>query len=54
MGCLAAFVAFAGCRRQEEGASPQSLKTITTKSGIEMVLIPAGSFQMGSDGVHAR
>ncbi|MGE5296347.1 MAG: SUMF1/EgtB/PvdO family nonheme iron enzyme, partial [Solirubrobacterales bacterium] len=49
LGCLTAFVVFAGCRRQEEGASPQSTKTVTTKTGIEMVLIPAGTFQMGSD-----
>jgi acetoin utilization deacetylase AcuC-like enzyme/formylglycine-generating enzyme required for sulfatase activity len=49
LGCLTAFIVLAGCRRQEEGGSPQSSKPITTKSGIEMVLIPAGTFQMGSD-----
>jgi sulfatase modifying factor 1 len=37
------FFAGLGCQR----AGP-TIATITTKSGIEMVLIPAGSFEMGS------
>jgi formylglycine-generating enzyme len=37
------FLAGLGCQK----AGP-TMATITTKSGIEMVLIPAGSFEMGS------
>jgi acetoin utilization deacetylase AcuC-like enzyme/formylglycine-generating enzyme required for sulfatase activity len=48
MCCLALFVVFAGCRQDEEGASSGAPMTITTASGIEMVLIPGGSFPMGS------
>lgn len=46
--CLAAlFVALAGgCRKK--GAAPPPVQTMTTKAGIEMVLVPAGTFQMGS------
>jgi formylglycine-generating enzyme required for sulfatase activity len=36
-----------GCRQVSENAS-NPLPTITTKGGVEMVLIPAGTFQMGS------
>ena len=35
-----------GCRKSPETAPPP---TIPTKLGIDMVLIPAGSFKMGSD-----
>src|SRR3954469_21188377 len=38
----------AGCRKPEATATP-AIKTITTPTGIEMVLLPAGSFTMGSD-----
>jgi formylglycine-generating enzyme required for sulfatase activity len=38
-----------GCNKAPgPGAAEQTLPTITTKSGVEMVLIPPGSFQMGS------
>jgi formylglycine-generating enzyme required for sulfatase activity len=45
--CLAVLLSFGlGCRRAEETAvEPQAT---TTKSGIEMVAIPGGWFQMGS------
>jgi acetoin utilization deacetylase AcuC-like enzyme/formylglycine-generating enzyme required for sulfatase activity len=46
--CLLALALLAGCRRQGETAAPTPQIT-TTKSGIEMVLIPGGSFEMGSD-----
>jgi formylglycine-generating enzyme required for sulfatase activity len=36
-----------GCGHVSD-STQESLPTITTKSGIEMVLIPAGTFQMGS------
>jgi len=36
-----------GCRRSGAPRQPQ-LKRITTKTGIEMVLLPAGEFVMGS------
>jgi len=38
-----------GCRRQGGATATTSPQTMTTKSGIEMVLIPAGTFEMGSD-----
>jgi hypothetical protein len=41
-------VVLMGCRRQEEPGAT-ALQTITTPSGIEMVLIPGGSLDMGSD-----
>ena len=41
-------VLFSGCKRQGEPAASAPM-TITTKTGIEMVLIPGGSFPMGSD-----
>jgi formylglycine-generating enzyme required for sulfatase activity len=37
-----------GCGQGEPAAPVQALPTTTTKSGAEMVLIPAGSFEMGS------
>src|SRR4051794_21666243 len=39
----------AGCKKQEAAPPPVAVKTITTPTGIEMVLIPAGAFIMGSD-----
>ena len=42
-------LAILGCG--QSGDSPPdvpSQPTVTTKSGVEMVLIPAGSFEMGS------
>jgi formylglycine-generating enzyme required for sulfatase activity len=45
---MAAVVA-AGCTRGDlSDESSSTLPIITTKSGVEMVLIPAGSFEMGS------
>jgi formylglycine-generating enzyme required for sulfatase activity len=38
----------AGCRKPQSDA-PSAVKTITTPTGVEMVLVPAGSFLMGSD-----
>ncbi len=38
----------AGCRRQGQTPATSAPTTMTTKSGIEMVLIPGGSFEMGS------
>jgi formylglycine-generating enzyme required for sulfatase activity len=37
-----------GCNNGKPAAIVEPPKTITTKSGIEMVVIPAGSFEMGS------
>jgi len=39
-------VAASGCQRS--GVPAEAPPTITTKSGIEMVVIPAGAFEMGS------
>ncbi len=47
--CVLLVAVFAGCRRQGPTATTTSPQTMTTKSGIEMVLIPAGTFAMGSD-----
>jgi formylglycine-generating enzyme required for sulfatase activity len=44
---IGAFV-MAGCRKPP-AAAPPAIKTITTPSGIEMVLVPGGSFVMGSE-----
>ena len=46
--CVLVLAVLAGCRRPGETVttSPQAM---TTKSGIEMILIPGGSFEMGSD-----
>ena len=38
-----------GCRKPEAAAPPAAVKTITTPTGVEMVLIGAGSFTMGSE-----
>jgi len=46
--CVLVLAILAGCRRQGETATTAPQVT-TTKSGIEMVLIPAGTFDMGSD-----
>jgi len=48
VGCLAALAVCAGCKRQE-GQATATPMSIVTKSGIQMVLIPAGSFRMGDD-----
>ena len=40
----------AGCGKSGSTPKPEAPKTITTKTGIEMVLIPAGEFIMGDDG----
>jgi formylglycine-generating enzyme required for sulfatase activity len=46
--CLLAAAVLPGCRRDEKAApTPQ---VVTTKSGIEMVVIPGGSFEMGGKG----
>ena len=37
----------AGCQRPDSPSAEEALQTITTKGGIEMVLIPAGTFSMG-------
>jgi len=47
---LAAIALFAGCRREEGGTASGTPTIIATKSGIQMVLIPAGTFRMGSEG----
>jgi formylglycine-generating enzyme required for sulfatase activity len=44
---LALILLSSGCQRISDSAA-QQLPTITTKSGIEMICIPAGTFQMGS------
>ncbi len=47
--CLVALAtALPGCRRVEEAAP--SAEVVTTRSGIEMVVVPGGSFKMGRDG----
>ena len=43
---LAILVALSGCRRKQ-GPESSAPMAITTSSGIEMVLIPGGSFRMG-------
>ena len=53
--CVAALcVAACGCERKSSrpsgpAAGAAQMKTITTRTGIEMVLIPAGEFVMGDD-----
>ena len=47
--CILVLLVLAGCRRQGETATSAAPQVMTTKSGIEMVLIPAGTFEMGSD-----
>ncbi len=42
-----ASVLMAGC--QQKPKETQSAEVVTTDSGVEMVVIPAGSFRMGSD-----
>jgi acetoin utilization deacetylase AcuC-like enzyme/formylglycine-generating enzyme required for sulfatase activity len=47
--CVLVLAVLSGCRRQGETAAMSSPnKVMTTKSGIEMVLIPGGSFEMGT------
>jgi formylglycine-generating enzyme required for sulfatase activity len=43
-------LAFAGCGQVPESTDATSLPVVTTRTGVEMVLIPAGSFEMGSHG----
>jgi len=38
-----------GCRRIEPQTEDQGVSVDLTKSGVEMVAIPGGWFQMGSD-----
>ena len=39
-----------GCRKQDaEVVAPSAIKTQTTPTGIDLALIPAGTFMMGSD-----
>ncbi|MFB3892904.1 MAG: formylglycine-generating enzyme family protein [Phycisphaerae bacterium] len=38
-----------GCQKKAPGAPSAKPPTITTKSGVEMVVIPGGEFVMGSD-----
>jgi formylglycine-generating enzyme required for sulfatase activity len=48
-GCLILVaLALSGCQRADGPEAAAPLPIITTKSGIEMILIPAGSFDMGS------
>lgn len=48
-GCLVlAALALGGCQRADVSEAGGTQPIITTKSGIEMVVIPAGSFDMGS------
>jgi acetoin utilization deacetylase AcuC-like enzyme/formylglycine-generating enzyme required for sulfatase activity len=46
--CVLVLAALSGCRRQGQTVAP-SPQVVTTQSGIEMVLISGGSFEMGSD-----
>ncbi|HSW01723.1 MAG TPA: SUMF1/EgtB/PvdO family nonheme iron enzyme [Sedimentisphaerales bacterium] len=46
---LATLAVLAGCKRQEGEPSSQAPMSIITKTGVEMVLIPAGTFTMGDD-----
>lgn len=45
---LLALLAAVGCGGGDSAGGGHSLPAITTKSGIEMVVIPAGAFDMGS------
>ena len=45
---LLALVVLAGCQQQQPDDA-KAPEIVTTASGIEMVVLPAGSFQMGSD-----
>lgn len=41
---------FISCKRIDDtGAAVRQLPLFTTASGVEIVLIPAGEFEMGSD-----
>jgi formylglycine-generating enzyme required for sulfatase activity len=44
LSCLSAL----GCQNSRTPGTPPETPVVTTKSGIEMVFIPAGSFEMGS------
>ena len=47
---LLALPAGVGCGNGDAPRDGQAPPTITTKSGVEMVVVPAGSFEMGSRG----
>ena len=47
--CVLVLAILMGCRRQGGSTTSTAPQVMTTKSGIEMVLIPAGTFDMGSD-----
>ena len=46
--CIIALL-MTGCRKQQSAAPRADIKTMTTPTGIDMALIPAGSFTMGSE-----
>ncbi|MBP8912464.1 MAG: SUMF1/EgtB/PvdO family nonheme iron enzyme, partial [Phycisphaerae bacterium] len=46
---LTMLAALSGCRRQPDETPGQTPISIITKTGVEMVLIPAGTFIMGDD-----
>ena len=43
---LVGLIAFGGCQKEPESVAPP--KVVKTPGGVEMVVIPAGSFEMGS------
>jgi formylglycine-generating enzyme required for sulfatase activity len=46
---LATFLfVFSGCNNNKPAANVETPKTITTKSGIDMIVVPAGYFEMGN------
>ena len=47
--CVLVLALLTGCRRQGGPTTSTVPQVMTTKSGIEMVLVPAGTFDMGSD-----
>ncbi len=47
---FAMWVFMAGCHKPQQGAAPGTkMKTITTKTGVTMVLLPGGRFMMGDN-----
>jgi formylglycine-generating enzyme required for sulfatase activity len=48
IGIVVAALAAMGCTNGGPSSDGQTLPVITTQSGMEMVLVPAGSFEMGS------
>ena len=49
MLCAAALLSLASCRRVDQSAAPE-VEVIRTSSGLEMIAIPGGWFEMGSTG----